>query len=327
MAGISLDVRLSVAIVALVASAPLATPAFSQTGGTVGGRVVDDQGQAVADASVVFELQGALTSRFEATTGDNGQFRQVGMPPGTFRMTVEKEGFGSQVMDVRVFNRETATVEILLLATTATMSEEERARRERAVKLREGFDAGLAAINAGRYDDAIAILTAALETDPDCPDCQYNIGIAHLRKKEYEPAEAAFKAVLETQPDYALAYQGLADVYSAQQRFDEAIEASAQATKLAGGGTGGGGSVGAVFGQGLTFWNAGQVADARKQFEETLRLDPNHGEAHYFLGMANLNEGQIPEAAAELQAYLDLEPNGRFAAQAKGILDGIQPDE
>ena len=41
--------------------------------------------------------------------------------------------------------------------------------------------------------------------------------------------------------------------------------------------------------------------------------------------MANLNEGQIAEAANELEAYLDLAPDGRFAAQAKGILDGIQP--
>ena len=273
MAGISSDVRVSVAVVALLASVVLAAPAFPQTGGTVRGRVVDDQGQPVAAASLVLELQGGLTSRFELTTGDNGQFRQMGMPPGTFRMTVEKEGFGPQVMDVRVLTRETATVEVLLLPEIATISEEERARRERAAKLREGFDAGFAAINAGRYDDAIAILTAALETDPDCPDCQYNIGIAHLRKKEYESAEAAFNAVLETQPDYVLAYQGLADVYSAQQRFDEAIEASAQATKLAGGGTSEGGSVSAVFGQGLTFWNAGRVEDAKKQFEETLRAE------------------------------------------------------
>lgn len=326
MAVVSLSVRVSVTLMALVASVALAVPAFPQTGGTIRGRVVDDQGQPVADATVVFEMQGQLTSRFELTTGDSGQFNQLGLPPGTFRMTVEKEGFGPQTMDVIVRTRETATVEVLLLPELAALSEEELARRERAAELREGFDAGLAAINAGRYDEAIAVLTAALEIDPDCPDCQYNIGIAYLRKKEYAPAEAAFKAALETQPDYALAYQGLADVYSAQQRFDEAIEASAEATKLAGGGTSGDGSVSAVFGQGLTFWNAGRVADARQQFEETLRLDPNHGEAHYFLGMANLNEGRIPEAASELKVYLDLEPNGRFAGQAKGILDGIQPE-
>ena len=55
-------------------------------------------------------------------------------------------------------------------------------------------------------------------------------------------------------------------------------------------------------------------------------ISPAHGEAHYFLGMAKLNEGLIAEAARELQAYLDREPDGRFAAQATGVLGQIQPD-
>ena len=41
--------------------------------------------------------------------------------------------------------------------------------------------------------------------------------------------------------------------------------------------------------------------------------------------MANLNAGQMAEAAAEFRIYLDREPNGRFAAQATGILSSIQP--
>ena len=50
-----------------------------------------------------------------------------------------------------------------------------------------------------------------------------------------------------------------------------------------------------------------------------------HGEAHYWLGMANLNEGKVPDAAAELKIYLEREPDGRFATEAGGILGSIQP--
>lgn len=326
MTGSSVSAWISAGIVTFLSSVALATGVYGQTGGTVRGTVVDDQGVPMVDVSVSFVLQGGLAARFHITTNDNGLFRQLGLPPGTYRMTVGREGYTEQAQDVRVATRETVVVNVVLQPAELLVSEEERARRERVAEVRGGFDAGLAAIRAERYDAAITLLTAALEVDPNCPDCQYNIGIAHLRKKEYERAEAAFTTTLDLLPGYARAYQGLADVYSAQGKFDEAIEASAEATRLAGGGASGDGDASGVFGQGVALWNAGRIAEAKEQFEETLRLDPAHGEAHYFLGMAKLNEGLIAEAARELQAYLDREPDGRFAAQATGVLGQIQPD-
>ena len=141
----------------------------------------------------------------------------------------------------------------------------------------------------------------------------------------YDEAEAAFQAALGLEPDNAETYEGLAELYNAQRRFDEAAEASAAAARLSGGGAEGGDNPTAVFDQGLIFWNAGRLDEARRQFERTLELDPGHGEAHYWLGMANLNAGQMAEAAAEFRIYLEREPNGRFAATATGILSSIQP--
>ena len=140
----------------------------------------------------------------------------------------------------------------------------------------------------------------------------------------WDEAEAALREALALDPENPQTYEGLASIYNAQRRFDDAAEASAAATRLSGGG-GGGDDPTAVFDQGLIFWNSGRLDEARQQFERTLELDPNHGEAHYWLGMANLNAGQMAEAAAEFRIYLDREPNGRFAAQASGILSSIQP--
>ena len=143
--------------------------------------------------------------------------------------------------------------------------------------------------------------------------------------EDYAQAEAAFQRAIELAPDDAAAYEALAEVYNAQRKFDEAAEASAQAVRLSGAGTALGAGVTAVFDQGLILWNAGRIGEARAQFEQTLTLDPDHGEAHYWLGMANLNEGKVPEAAAELKIYLEREPDGRFATEAAGILGSIQP--
>ena len=56
------------------------------------------------------------------------------------------------------------------------------------------------------------------------------------------------------------------------------------------------GSASAMFNQGVILWNAGKIADAKKQFEDAVKADPKLADAHYWLGMANLNEGKTPDA-------------------------------
>ena len=129
----------------------------------------------------------------------------------------------------------------------------------------------------------------------------------------------------EIAADDAAAFDTLAAVYNAQRRFDDAGEASAEASRIRGGAGGGGGDAGAVFNQGLAAWNAGRTDEARGHFEQTLELDPGHGEANYWLGMASLNAGQIAEAVTFWRTYVEREPDGRFAAQATGLIAQLAP--
>ena len=78
------------------------------------------------------------------------------------------------------------------------------------------LDDALAASNAGRYDEAIAGFQKALETNPMCAPCYYNIGYAYTQKKDYDNAETNYKKAIEQKADYADAYSGLANVYNAQ---------------------------------------------------------------------------------------------------------------
>jgi tetratricopeptide (TPR) repeat protein len=50
--------------------------------------------------------------------------------------------------------------------------------------------------------------------------------------KKYDEAEAAYKKAIELKPDFAEAYNGLANVYNAQKKFDLAAEASKKAMEL-----------------------------------------------------------------------------------------------
>jgi TolA-binding protein len=56
------------------------------------------------------------------------------------------------------------------------------------------------------------------------------------------------------------------------------------------------------------------------KFEETIKANPDHADAHYQLGMALLNEGKLPEAVAEFESYVKLAPDGQYATQAKGMI-------
>ena len=81
------------------------------------------------------------------------------------------------------------------------------------------------------------------------------------------------------------------------------------------------------YNQGVILWNAGKIAEAKAQFEASVKADPNYADANYWVGMANLNGGNMPEAHKYFENYLKLAPNGPMAAQAKGVLDSIKPKE
>ena len=319
--------RLRRSVIALAIAA--AVPASAQNNARVFGVISDAAGQPVEGVTVTLVYEGGLARSYEVTTNREGEYLQMGLVRGPYTLTALKEGVGINraAIDLRAGQEleHDLTLRTLEEVYRESVSEEERARLDAQAATTDAFEQGLAAFRGGDLAAAVAFFRAALETTPGCAECQRNLGIVQGRMGAYDEAEAAFQAALALEPDSAETYEGLAELYNAQRRFDEAAEASAAAARLSGGGADGGDDPTAVFDQGLIFWNAGRLDEARRQFERTLELDPGHGEAHYWLGMANLNAGQMAEAAAEFRIYLEREPNGRFAATATGILSSIQP--
>ena len=74
----------------------------------------------------------------------------------------------------------------------------------------------------------------------------------------------------------------------------------------------------------MILWNAGKIPEAKKQFEAALKVDPNHAESHFQLGMALLNENSLAQAVPEFETYLKLAPEGPNAAVAKSVLSSIK---
>jgi Flp pilus assembly protein TadD len=308
----------------LVAVLAWAVPAVAQSTGMVKGKVVDGKNQVVEGAKVVIEFKEGMSRKFEVKTNKKGEYLQIGLQPGNWVITASKDGVGSATQDVRIAIGSSEQVDLTLTAGGAGMSKEDAAK---ATAFKQSFDEGIAASKAGNSDVAIAKFTEAMQAQPTCYPCQFNIALAHASKKEFDKAEAAFLAAAklnETAPD---PYNQLANLYNAQKKYDKAAEMAAEAAKRAPAGAAGGGGAGGaetLFNQGVVLWNAGKYAESKAQFDAAIKANPNYAEAYYRSGMAALNLGKTDEALTAFEGYLKVAPTGPFAKEVQNAVDALK---
>ena len=305
---------------ALVAALALAAPAAAQSTGIVRGIVTDEKGQPVEGAKVTIEMTGGTGRRFETKSDKKGEYLQVGLSSGAYKVTAEKDKLASAPVTVSVRVNQRAEARLVLGVAGAAASKDAAAKN---AELRKLFDEGVTLSTAGKHAEAIERFAAAAAVSPNCHDCYNNIGFSQAQMKDFDKAEAAYKKAVELKPDDATGYGGLATVYNAQRKFDLATEASAKATQLAGNLSAAGGASGsadAQYNQGVILWNGGKIAEAKVAFQGAVTANPSHAEAHYQLGMALVNEGNMAGAATEFETYLTLSPDGQNAATAKSLV-------
>jgi tetratricopeptide (TPR) repeat protein len=306
-------------VLALVVAVGLAAPAVAQSTGMVKGKVVDAKGEPVEGAKILIEFVEGASRKHETKTNKKGEYIQIGLFPGNYKITASKEGVGAQMFEARV--RIGAAAEInFQLSPQSGMSEEDK---KKTAALQGALTTGETLLKEGKHDEAIAKFNEAIVMLPNCHVCYYYIGMANGQKQRYPEAEAAYKKAIEVKPDFAEAYNALAGVYNSQKKYDEALAMSSKAAEVAGAG-GGGGNAAAIYNQGVTLWNAQKFAEAKAQFEKAVALDPNMADAWYQLGMANLNTGDMNGAVTAFEGYLKAAPNGPKAAEAKTIIGQLK---
>ena len=295
----------------------LAASAFAQS--VVRGRVQDGQGKPVPDATIVFEAEGT-NRKMQTKTDGKGEFLQVGLQSGAYKVTASKDGVGTATSPANV--RQGPNNPLTFTLAPAGAAPASAGDKAAAQKLQALAGEAMASLRSGNNDDAIAKFNEVIVLLPACADCYYNIGVAQANKKDFAAAEASYKKAIELKPDSADAYTGLATLYNQQKKFDLAAEASANASKYTA--AGGGGNAEAAYNQGVILFNGSKFAEAKTQFETATKADPNHALAHYQLGMTALNLGQFADAVTALEAYLKIDPEGPKAAEVKASLPALQ---
>ena len=71
-----------------------AAPAAAQTTGNIEGTVTDQSGGALPGVTVELSSPNLQGTRV-ATTGNDGRFRFISLPPGTYKVTGNLSGFGT----------------------------------------------------------------------------------------------------------------------------------------------------------------------------------------------------------------------------------------
>jgi tetratricopeptide (TPR) repeat protein len=250
--------------VALIASLMAAVPAFAQSTGMVKGVVNDDKGQPVADAKVTIEMNGGTGRKFETKSNKKGEYIQIGLASGSYKVVAEKDKLGSAPVTVTVRANTTQEANLLLAMASASAANDVKAKNAAITKV---FDEGVALSNAGQHDEAIAKFNEAIAIIPTCYNCYNNIAFSYTAKKDFANAEAAYKKSIEVKPDDAAAYVGLAGIYFNTGKAPEAKPLVEKAVSLDAS------NADAHYIYGMTLV-AENPAKAKAEFEEFVKLAP-----------------------------------------------------
>jgi tetratricopeptide (TPR) repeat protein len=179
---------------------------------------------------------------------------------------------------------------------------------------------GVAQIETGQYQEAIANLSAALAKRPNDPDLLYYVGrAAGLLSKR------AIDTLIQAYPDAARSHQAMAENYfvlrqmpQAEHEFQDALRQRPDIPRV-------------HLELGLVYTGASQWDKAEQEFRAECKLQPGNPEASYRLGNALLQQGKVREARTELERADRLRPEmpetlyalGK-AASLEGALDDAE---
>jgi len=293
--------------------------AQAQTG-ILRGKILDDEGKALEDAKVVMEYTGGVTRHQETKTNKKGEYTQVGLPPGNYKITASKDGYQSAVYELRVGIGEPTTPPDMKLTPLAKLAKKAGAAGGAPDTLVADFKAVMEQVKAGKYDEAEAKTRELIGKNPSVPELHYELAYILGQKKDWAGAEAGYKKALELKPDFNEATMGLVGVYrntgraaEAEQLMAKAASESPQDPKV-------------QYQVGINAFNSGKTDEAIAAFSKAAELDPSNAEAHFYLGSLMVGQNKIPEAISHLEKYLASNPPaGQNKATAEGLLAALKP--
>jgi tetratricopeptide (TPR) repeat protein len=293
--------------------------ALAQTGG-LRGKVVDQNGDPIEGVDIVITFMGGGASQAETSSKANGEFIQIGLRHGNYRLTFRKKGHETATRDIQVSMVAPKDIGRVVMEKLpeGTRSQEEIQRANEEVWQR--FEQAVAAVEAEDYSTALSSFESIVEDDPEFAEAYFNMGFVYGKMNELEKARERYEKATQVRPEYYEAWVELANLFNGEHLYEKSLEAFEKAIALKAD------EISTLYNYGAVALNAGVMPKAQEAFGKLLAIDPNHAAANYQLGMVLVNLGKNEEALSFLEKYLELDPEGAHAATAKGIVDYLKQD-
>jgi tetratricopeptide (TPR) repeat protein len=339
---------------------------------SIEGDVIGPDGKPMANVKcVVLDRKDIKGHYGPVKTDKKGHYFHAGLPIGTYKISViddsgkvldSVDNVRSKLGDPLPINFNLAAIAAKQQARQKSLEEgkglskeeardmtpEQRAAIEKQMEARkkelsknkelmDAYNAGMTALQAKQFDQAIASFNKAAEMDPKQVAvwsylAEANVALAKTKTGPERDAalakgQEAYVKALELKPEDAAAHNNYALALAQSKKIPEAqaeLNKAAQLDPTKAGQY--------FYNLGAVLVNTGQAEPACEAFKKAVDTDANYAEAQYQWGNCLFAKAQVtpdgkvtpvPGTAEAFQKYLELAPTGPNAEAAKGMLTAI----
>ena len=300
---------LSVALVTASAAGAFAQQPRGE--GRIAGKVVDEQGQPLADVAVVAtKKESAGQPPLQSKSNNKGEWTLAQLATGEWTLEFSKDGFQSQKGTVTIDESGNVPRVDVKLAKTAP---DPNAEIQAELKHADGL------LRANQFADARKIYEDLLAKYPSIHQLHRFMAAAYAGEKNYPKAVEHLKLVLEKEPENLDVKILLAELLMEQGNKAEGV-ALLQSIDLA--------QVKdplPFINAGINLINDGKPEDAIALLTKLSETFPKQNEIYYYRGRAYLAAKKMPEAKADMEKFVAAAPpDARELADAKKILEQLK---
>ena len=300
-------------VVALIAAVLLASSAMAQSRGNarLNGKVVDEQGQPLADVVVKAQMNGQ-TDILTGKSDKNGEWRINGIANGEWRVELGKPGLdvAIEMVEVRGDNAPALNVTLKKPAPKVDPMVEINAELARAATVAQ----------AGKVPEARKIYEDLLVKYPSIYQLEGFIARTYAAEDNVPQALAHLKVNLEKEPaniELKL-FQAELLMQSGDKAGAKAILDPIDITQVKDPGQF------TYVNLAINLINEKKGAEAAELLTKLIAQFPTTSELYYYRGRAYVAAEKLDEARADFEKFVSLAPTSKEAADAKKILEQIK---
>ena len=157
-------------------------------------------------------------------------------------------------------------------------------------------------LSSDEYKIVLAFFEKALENEPEQLSYWFDIGFCQGRLGQWEDAAKALEKVVESQPPDPHTLALLGHAYIKVKLYDNALDVLHQALKLRPK------SRTLLYKLASAHFGKGELGTAKSLLQEILKISPNHGKAHFGIGLICYYLDDLPGYQKQLSVLKDLTP-------------------